>query len=131
MPSHKEYNKIHFWDHVFIGSIGLLAVGIAFGLSILLSGCKTAMPVIDITTWAGDSQNEAISRKQENKMIQCHEPEFDDFVCIHYSDLNKIYNAMLQCKQWGGPTMSSSELSKFLRKNQDVLRLFQAHASTK
>lgn len=95
-----DFDWQHFWEKFIIFCF---AVGIIL-LTLFLSSCTTAekvnIPPIAISTWAGDSSREAITRFQENKSIQCHEPEFDQYICLTETDLYLIYQTLLQCKQW-------------------------------
>lgn len=100
-----------------------------FGLAIifwvfLLQGCKSSMPPIDVSFWAGDSAKDGVSRSQENKTIPCNDPEMDDLVCLSYTDLKKIFAVLLQCQQWPS-TVSLVKTDKLLRRfernNPEVL----------
>lgn len=85
------------------------AIIFGFGVIMILlaisgiTGCRTPMPKIDITAWIGDSEKNGITRSSEDRTIQCNDPQFDEYVCISGADLTKIYNTLLQCKQWGPP----------------------------
>lgn len=91
------------------------------GFSILVSSCRSTPPAIDVSIWAGDStksqHNEpsctgAISRAQDGLSISASSPAFDDYACLSYADLKKIYNLILQCKEWprGGEHMSTDDI---------------------
>jgi hypothetical protein len=96
-------------------------VGVAVCVILTLSGCHTGIPKIDAEFWAGDSKSKGISRKQEGQTIPCDDPVIDDYVCLSYEDLQKIYHTLLQCKQWSGTTMSTREQLVFFRKNRGLL----------
>lgn len=84
-------------------------------------GCSHPIPKIDIQTWAGDSQKDGISRAQDNQTIECKDPRMDNYVCLSYADLQKIYETFFQCKQWNGALMSHAEERKFYRSNKPVI----------
>lgn len=95
---------------------GLLLILIAM----YCAGCPGAeMPNIDIQMWAGDSSRSGITRSQEEKTLSCEDPQFDEFVCLTYEDLKKMYSTMLRCKKWG-EVISEENTKKFIDKNPDV-----------
>ncbi len=64
------------------------------------SQCSTKPPAIDIELWAGDSATSSIVRKQNSASIECRDVKFDDFVCVSYDDLAKVYSTIQKCKKW-------------------------------
>lgn len=92
-----------------------------FVFLLICVGCRTTVPKIDVQTWAGDSEHAGITRSQENKTIECKDPKMDEFVCVSYEDLKKIYETFFLCKQWTGDTMSSLDKKAFYKTNQQVL----------
>ena len=51
--------------------------------------------------YAADHEFRAIRREQNGDVILCREPEFDDFVCMTYEDLEKVETEIIQrCKEW-------------------------------
>jgi len=93
------------FDFTFLKNVVLL-----FSLSIVIfilclmlgPGCATAMPSLDIKTWAGDSKNTSVSRSQDQKTISCKDPLFDEMICMTYEDLKKIFLTFPKCKEWSG-----------------------------
>jgi hypothetical protein len=77
-------------------------IGMAFILySLFLQGCQSApMPEVNAHFWAGDSAQSGITRAQESQTMACRSPEFDQMVCLSYSDLGEIFNLLLQCERW-------------------------------
>jgi len=75
-------------------------IGILLILFVIQSGCKSMPPSIDAKFWAGDSQNDGITRAQDHETIPCKDSRFDEYVCQSYADLRKIYQTLLKCKQW-------------------------------
>lgn len=97
---------------------------LCLALCLFISGCPAAvvpLPKIDVTTWAGDSFHEGISRGQEDRTISCSDRQIDEYVCMTYVDLRKIYNTMLQCKDWGGTPVSADATEDLVRRNSDVV----------
>lgn len=80
----------------FCFSLGIIVIGWFF----LFSGCAVvpAQPNVDLSTWAGDSITSSIRRGQENRKISCGDPDFNKYVCMEYSDLQKIFNAIAECQ---------------------------------
>lgn len=78
----------------------LFGLGIIFFIMTLPGCASTTPPPIDVQFWAGDSIEEGISRTQEKRFIECKASEFDEYVCLTYDDLKKIYEALLQCEDW-------------------------------
>lgn len=105
--------------HVF-PSIICLSIGVGI-IIFLTSGCRSSIPRIDVSLWAGDPAKDGISRSQEQRTMSCQSAEFAQMACLTYSDLKKIYSTMLLCEKWGSVSMNSSEAKKFVKKNQDVL----------
>lgn len=95
-------------------------IGIAIILWVIsLPGCKSSMPPIDVSFWAGDSAKDGVTRTQENKTIECKDPEFDELVCLTYEDVKKIFAVLLQCEQW--------PRSATLVKTDKLLRRLEKH----
>lgn len=92
-----------------------------FLFSILLAGCSSRPPAVDVTFWSANSEVDGIQRPQEGKVISCQSAQFDNYSCISYDDVAKLFKAFLQCKQWSGPLMTKSELKTAYRKNQPVI----------
>jgi len=85
----------HFWKH------SILILGLAVVIMLLVGpGCATQRPSIDVSTWAGDSKNEGVSRAQDKKTVMCSDPAFDQMVCMSYEDLTKLYLVFSQCGSW-------------------------------
>lgn len=97
-------------------SIGLMIIFWLFG-----TGCSHNVPAIDVTFWAGDSAHSGISRSQESKTISCTDGLFDDYACLTYRDVQKIYATMLTCKNWGASLASQKEFNQMASKNHEVI----------
>lgn len=98
-----------------------LFLGISLILLVLTQGCKHTIPPIDVSFWSGDSAKDGISRSQENKTLQCNDPAFDQYVCLTYTDLQKIFSTMLECKKWSVATASRSQIKQMILKNPEVM----------
>lgn len=96
-----------------------LKIGYITLLLSLMTGCKTEMPKVDIELWAGDSHRAGVTRSQEEKTIACNDEQMDEFVCLSYADLKKIYSTLLKCKKWG-TEVSSENTKEFMDKNPDI-----------
>jgi hypothetical protein len=103
-------------------AFGCFFLGITIILLILTQGCSSNIPAIDVTLWAGNSTQESISRSQSNQNLLCKDPDFDNYVCMTYSDLQKVYETMLKCKQWNVNTMTPEEEFLLVKKNREVIR---------
>lgn len=102
--------------------------GIVFVLT--LPGCQANMPPIDAQFWGGDSARQGISRSQENRTLECKQPEFDKYVCLTYEDLQKIYDTLLECKQW--PTLATrGQQARFISENPEVIHAASHRPRTK
>lgn len=89
-------------------------------IAVYCAGCPGAeMPKIDVSMWAGDSNRAGITRSQEHKSIGCFDEQFDEFVCLTYDDLKKIYGTLLKCQKWG-ESVSQENTQKFIDKNPEV-----------
>jgi len=77
------------------------------------SHCGHPMPVMNITFWPGDYQNDRVVDKQGNRTMSCRDIAFDNGAWISYQDIEQVYNTMLQCKDWGTTTLSSTEALRF------------------
>lgn len=111
-------NKIQFKEQAIV----CFLAGVTMILISLSQGCVTPPPPMDVTFWAGDPDKGGISRSQENKTIGCHEPEFNDYACLTYADMQKIYATILKCKQWSVETMTPRQSMIVMRKNAEVLQ---------
>lgn len=103
----------------FIFGMGILIILWVFSLP----GCKSAMPPVDVSFWAGDSAKEGITRSQESKTIACSDPAMDDYVCLSYEDVKKLFSILLQCQQWPSDInlVKTKALYRFLaKKNPEV-----------
>lgn len=97
-----------------------------FGLSVCylalnLQGCSYPMPKVDVTFWAGDPSIDGVSRAQDNEHMVCSDQKFEDYACLTYADIKKLYAAMLQCKEWGPPIATKDEVTALLKKNSEVV----------
>lgn len=111
-------NFFHFREEPFY----LLFFGIAIILIINLTSCASQpIPALDVKTWAGDSAHYGITRSQDDETIYCEDPEFDEYACMSYSDIKKIYATLLQCQKWGPPIATRSQLKKMYRENREVI----------
>ena len=70
-----------------------------------LIGCQhpiANMPPLDIQIYQGWPETQSIVRKQGiGSSIECKQTEFRDYMCVSQKDFMKIYDTMLQCKDWG------------------------------
>lgn len=59
---------------------------------------------LEIRAFAGDSAKLGITRAQEKKTISCKDTEIDDYICLSYEDLEKIFNQLKRlqqkCRAW-------------------------------
>lgn len=89
-------------------------------IAVYCAGCPgTEMPKIDVSLWAGDSHRAGVTRAQEQKTIACQDEQMDEFVCLTYDDLKKIYGTLLKCKKWG-ESVSQENTQKFIDHNPEV-----------
>lgn len=100
---------------------------LSFGLCVVyvalhLTGCSYHTPKIDVTFWAGDSIHSGISRSQDGETISCSDAKIDDYVALTYEDLKKIYQALLQCKEWGVPVANDEEMKAQYIHNNEVIK---------
>lgn len=93
-----------------------------------LPGCKESIPPIDATFWAGDSKNIGITRAQDSKTIQCNQAEFDQYVCLSYDDVKKIYDTLLQCKEWP-KKMTSKQAEQLYKTNGEIIHHVNAETA--
>ncbi len=84
---------------------------------IALTGCHASIPKISVKFWAGDSKNAGITRAQDHETISCASPDMDSYMCITFVDMQKIFDTMLTCKQWGAPVMTKKDMKEFRREN--------------
>ena len=98
----------------------ILANSFLILISLLLTACPSApIPKINVSLWAGDSERQGITRAQEKKTMACSDPQMDEFVCLTYEDLRRIYGLVLSCQKWGAQ-VSDQNFKVFLDKNADV-----------
>ncbi len=91
-------------------------------LAVSLNSCAPGsgpVPSINVETWAGDSANDAITRKQDARSIRCTMPDFDNYVCLSYTDLKAIYEVIQECKQWPPGTPMTS-MDRIIERNDDA-----------
>lgn len=82
-----------------------------------LSSCRGSIPKWDGKLWAGDSQSASIMRSQENAAIACSSVQFDDYVCMSYSDFKSWVETYINgCKKW------NADIEKI-----DALELWNIH----
>jgi hypothetical protein len=106
-----------------LAAFGCFVLGFLIVAVILLTpGCASNnMPPIDVSFWAGNSSVAGVTRAQEGKTLECNDPEFDNYTCLTYADLQKIYHTMLECKQW--PLLAKTkDIKRFVRKNPEVIQ---------
>lgn len=106
-----------------LAAFGCFVLGIGLIIFILtIPGCAgTHLPPIDASFWAGDSAKNGISRSQENRTLECKDPSFDNYTCLSYQDIQKIYDTMLECKEW--PTLAThSQIKEFAKRNPEVIQ---------
>lgn len=92
-------------------------------LSLSLASCghgNPQVPAIDIRLYAGSPEKGGIERAQDKEVISCVEPRFNEFTCLTYSDLRRVYEILLQCRDWDGISMISARSA--FRKNPDVVK---------
>lgn len=85
--------------------IFLISLSVTAGIMLLCSflfGCTSVPPKMDIIFWAGDSSKDGITRAQESRTIECDEAEIDDYACLTYEDVKKMFDTMNRCQDWGG-----------------------------
>lgn len=104
-------------------SITCLIIGILIIATLMtMQGCKTNIPAIDVSFWAGDSSANAIVRAQENRQLKCSSPEFDRYTCITYEDVQKIFDTLLRCKSWANePVGERLDVNVFTNHNAEVV----------
>lgn len=67
---------------------------ILLSLMIFLGSCSTPqkeIPCTDCEVWAGDSQNEGITRAQDKRTIKASDPLFDSYVCMSHEALTSMW----------------------------------------
>lgn len=64
------------------------------------SNCSQPIPSIDVKIWSGDAERESIRRAQVGEEILASDPRFNNYSCMTYEDLKKVYDTLLQCKRW-------------------------------
>lgn len=74
------------------------------------------IPKIEAAFWAADSKSGAIVRAEDKKAIACLEPEFDQYTCLTYYDLKKIYATLLKCKKWSTQEIDQAILNIFVER---------------
>lgn len=115
----REVGREHALASIFCFLAGVLAIVGA----LCFTGCKTPnIPAIHAKFWAGDSKNDSITRSQDHDSLLCRDIQFDNYVCLTYEDLKKIYDTMLTCKEWGPPIINEAQTLAFIRSNPEVAR---------
>ena len=62
---------------------------------------KNPRPDWEAKFWSGDSKTASILRAQNDGVIACSAPAFDNYVCISYEDLQKLESDVLsKCEKW-------------------------------
>lgn len=93
-------------------------------LSLSVSSCGHGgggvMPALDIKLYAGSPARGGIERAQDNEVLTCTDPRFNQYACLSYADLRKIYATLQRCESWGSSPMMSART--FYRQNKDVVR---------
>jgi uncharacterized protein YceK len=84
-----------------------------FGIMIMTvilntSGCGTTTslpepkptPTLHLKFWQGDSKEAGIVRAQDDKVLKCSDPEFNEYVCLSHENLIELNDAINSCKSW-------------------------------
>jgi hypothetical protein len=103
-----------------------LQILMIFSGTLIANSCgspNTKIPEIQIKTWAGDYREGAIVRAQDNAKVSCRDSYFDNYVCLSYEDLKKIYETLLICKDWGASS-NMMPIDRLLERNQDTYKQF-------
>lgn len=90
---------------------------------LLLIGCaapNTHVPSVDIQLWAGNPLRASIQRAQTGQELACFDPSFNNYVCLSYEDLQKIYATFLRCKDWSNTQIES--IQQAAKRNPDVIQ---------
>lgn len=96
---------------------GLAVVAAALCL-LLLTSCVTNIPQIDGKIYGFDPVQGAIVRTQAGESISCKSqaPDIREYRAMHRDTLQKIFEVMQQCKDWGGtPLMSEMQLKALIQ----------------
>lgn len=67
-------------------------------LSLSLVACS-CVSLKDLKIYATSSELGAIVRSQDNEIIYCQEPEFDNMVCVSNDDYAKIVKKLQLCSR--------------------------------
>ena len=71
-------------------------------MSLAITSCKT--PEWNGKLYSGDSEFSRIYRENDNGnggvSIYADSPEFDNYVCTSYEDLDKLIKIIHACKKW-------------------------------
>lgn len=78
----------------------LKLVLITSAIPLMGSNCSQPIPAIDIKIWSGDAEHGSIRRAQIGEELLATDPRFNQYSCMTYDDLKKIYDTLLQCKKW-------------------------------
>lgn len=54
---------------------------------------------LEIKAFAGDSASHGITRAQSKTTIKCDSAEIDDYICLSYEDLEKIFSQLKRLQQ--------------------------------
>lgn len=104
-------------------SLKKCSILLSSALLLLLLGCKTApLPKLDLSIWAGDSGSQSIKRSKDE--IKSSDPKFDDYACVSYADLKKIFDTIVSCKEWpkGVQMMTAGEANHASKLYSDVAK---------
>lgn len=110
-------------NETLLPSFFLFLLGIIILAYVLLTtGCKpVTMPSIDVQFWAADSERSSIVLKSEDAEISCASPDFDQYACLTYEDIQKIWDTMLQCKEWNAEPINTAQARRLVRKNSHIV----------
>lgn len=109
--------------HFLMIFFGVILICFVIGQAEAASTCSVTkkIPKIDVAIWAGDSASGSIVRNQDQRAIACREPAFDQYTCMTYDDLKKIYSTLLKCKKWSD-VVDEVAAQGFIQKNEDMHR---------
>lgn len=99
---------------------------------LLLTSCRSTPPKINIKWFAGDSRSQALVRRQENRMIFCKDPDFDNYLALSYEDFQELYTKIiLGCTSWKkGPKMTFEEAINAKREAESLSKAPEDRADT-
>lgn len=101
-------------------------------LLVLLTACRSAPPKVSVDLWAGDSgatfdrshrgdlnttYRGGITRAQVGESIACDDIRIEEYVCMTYADLKKLFDLIWMCERWprGMQRMNNEEIEKTLK----------------